>query len=253
MFGSPNSQSILRIVNHACFRPKSGLKCNPCSQQRVYSCINLLARPIMIQAQPVHPAFAFHRKNRRLFFPPRYFSSSYTKLNHPQTETETTPAFTYPPDQLLQSLEMTANVKLPPIPASEDKEVFWRAYLLANQIILYLGARPPAEAEAFSSAFQAGTVSPESEIARGRAAMTKITEMLIETTTYLSPESTLRSEHPEVLKSFENIKFLLESYKVKTGQEADLERWSRFFIGLRTEVVELAMRLRDVVEKDQKP
>lgn len=59
----------------------------------------------------------------------------------------------YSPEKLLQALEMMADSSesLPPIPSGQDQESFWRVYLLANQIIMYLAARPPTEAETFAA------------------------------------------------------------------------------------------------------
>ncbi|KAF9258069.1 hypothetical protein L218DRAFT_1005437 [Marasmius fiardii PR-910] len=162
------------------------------------------------------------------------------------------PAFTFPPDQLLQSLEMTSNIKLPPIPPSEPKEVFWRIYLLANQIILYLGARPPAEAEAFASVLESAIVPSESDIARGRSSLVRITGIIVDTMSFLPQTSEYRLKHPKVIKVIDNIQSLLEDYRRKTSKESEMERWSRFFNSLRTEVVELAMVLKDVVEGEEK-
>ncbi|KAL0057821.1 hypothetical protein AAF712_015521 [Marasmius tenuissimus] len=146
---------------------------------------------------------------------------------------------------------MTAGVQLPPIPPNADKESFWRAYLLANQIILYLGARPPAEAEAFSSVLQIGTVEPDSEIGRGRTAMVKVVEKVVESMSFLPTDSPLRQEYPEVLEAFEKVNFLLEQYKINTGDETAMEKWSRFYTGLRTELVEFTMKLTSFIEAEE--
>ncbi|KAL0571464.1 hypothetical protein V5O48_010500 [Marasmius crinis-equi] len=146
---------------------------------------------------------------------------------------------------------MTADVQLPPIPPSEDREAFWRAYLLANQIILYLGARPPAEAEAFSSVLQIGTVEPDSEIGRGRAALVKVTEKVVESMSSLPADSSLRGEYPEVLEAFEKVDFLLQEYRISTGEETQMEKWSRFYTGLRSDLVQFTLKLTSFIEREE--
>ncbi|KAK7047096.1 hypothetical protein VNI00_006760 [Paramarasmius palmivorus] len=178
----------------------------------------------------------------------RTFTTSPRRTTEPDP---VTPAFVFPADELLKALELTAKTTLPPIPPSEDKEAFWRAYLLSNQIILYLGARPPAEAEAFSSVLQAGTVAPDSPVARGRASLEKVSKMIIEAMSYLPQDSKLRAEHPDVIEVYERFAFTVESYgnRERKEEEFDLDAWSRFYVGLRTEVVQFAVMIGKVVEK----
>ncbi|KAF5345698.1 hypothetical protein D9758_013046 [Tetrapyrgos nigripes] len=122
--------------------------------------------------------------------------------------------YVYPAEDLLKSLEMTANTELPSIPPGQDQEYFWRAYLLANQIILYLAARPPAEAESFHAVLQSAVVELDSPIGRGRAGILKIVQMMVDTISTLPPDSPLRAQHPEVFEAYEKLSF---SHQVYTG------------------------------------
>ncbi|KAF5379358.1 hypothetical protein D9757_007677 [Collybiopsis confluens] len=60
---------------------------------------------------------------------------------------------TFPADKLLEALEMMAESSrtLPPVRPEFERESFWRAYLFSKQIIMYLAARPPTEAETFAA------------------------------------------------------------------------------------------------------
>ncbi|ESK83367.1 hypothetical protein Moror_5382 [Moniliophthora roreri MCA 2997] len=177
----------------------------------------------------------------------RTFKTSTRRLADPDP---VTPAFVFPPDELLKSLELTAKTQLPPIPPGEDKEVFWRAYLLANQIILYLGARPPAEAEAFASVLQAASVAPDSAVARGRSALARVSRMIVASMDYLPNDSKLRTEHADVVEAYERFAFIVESYQHKEQEgDFDLDAWSRFFNGLRTDLIQFAVKIGKVVEK----
>ncbi|KAJ3810152.1 hypothetical protein EV368DRAFT_82870 [Lentinula lateritia] len=158
----------------------------------------------------------------------------------------------YSPEKLLQALEMMADSSesLPPIPSGQDQESFWRAYLLANQIIMYLAARPPTEAETFAAIFQSASVPENSAIARGRAGVLKITKQIVKIMREVTPSSSLRSSHSEVFQAFENLQKTHDIYVAPSEENVnDMEKWSRFFVGLRTDLVEFTARIGTVVEE----
>ncbi|KAJ3988682.1 hypothetical protein F5890DRAFT_354340 [Lentinula detonsa] len=138
---------------------------------------------------------------------------------------------------------------LPPIPPEQDQENFWRAYLLANQIIMYLAARPPTDAETFAAIFQSASVPEDSAVARGRAGVLKITEQIIKTMNGITPTSSLRSSHSEVFQAYGALQKVHDAYVSPNKEDVnDLEKWSKFFVGLRTELVEFTLQVGTVVE-----
>ncbi|KAJ4474983.1 hypothetical protein J3R30DRAFT_3505667 [Lentinula aciculospora] len=156
----------------------------------------------------------------------------------------------FSPEKLLQALEMMADscLSLPPIPPGQDQESFWRAYLLANQIVMYLAARPPTEAETFASIFQSASVPESSAIAKGRIGVFRITKQIVNTMRDIPPTSSLRSSYPEVFQTYGALQKIYNTYVPAEEDVNDLDRWSMFFVGLRTELVEFAVRIGMVVE-----
>ncbi|KAJ3772071.1 hypothetical protein FB446DRAFT_737821 [Lentinula raphanica] len=161
----------------------------------------------------------------------------------------TTEAISFGSEELSKALELMveSSQSLPPIPPDQDQEMFWRAYLLANQIIVYLAARPPMEVEAFATLFQSASVPANSPIARGRIGVLKLTTEIVRVMDGIPPTSTLNSSHPEVFQAFKALKNDHDAY-VGEGSVDDLERWSKFFVGLRTDLIEFTTRIGTVVE-----
>ncbi|KAJ3994776.1 hypothetical protein F5050DRAFT_422712 [Lentinula boryana] len=199
-----------------------------------------------------HLPFIFHsfRNEKRVlsvFSSLRCIPRSYSTKTPSSTSTEVS----FSPEKLLQALEMMADSSdsLPPIPPEQDQESFWRAYLLANQIIMYLAARPPTEAETFAAIFQSASVPEDSAVARGRAGVLKITEQIMKTMNGITPTSSLRSSHSEVFQAYEALQKVHDAYASPTKEDVnDLEKWSKFFVGLRTELVEFTLQVGTVVE-----
>ncbi|KAJ3786791.1 hypothetical protein GGU10DRAFT_386391 [Lentinula aff. detonsa] len=170
-----------------------------------------------------------------------------------KTPSGTSSEVSFSPEKLLQALEMMADSSdsLPPIPPEQDQENFWRAYLLANQIIMYLAARAPTDAETFAAIFQSASVPEDSAVARGRAGVLKITEQIIKTMNGITPTSSLRSSHSEVFQAYEALQKVHDAYAYVSPTKEDvndLEKWSKFFVGLRTELVEFTLQVGTVVE-----
>lgn len=62
--------------------------------------------------------------------------------------------------------------------------------------------------------------------------------------------SSLRSSHSEVFQAFESLQKTHDIYVAPTEENVnDLEKWSRFFVGLRTDLVEFTARIGTVVEE----
>ncbi|KAJ3869602.1 hypothetical protein EV359DRAFT_76576 [Lentinula novae-zelandiae] len=207
------------------------------------------ARRSLCQPAPVHCLFPSKKRVSSVFSTSRCCSQRNYATDvpsYPGSEAS------YSPEKLLQALEMMADSSesLPPIPSGQDQESFWRAYLLANQIIMYLAARPPTEAETFAAIFQSASVPENSAVARGRAGVLKITKRIVKIMLEVPLSSSLRSSYSEVFQAFESLQKTHDIYVAPTEENVnDLEKWSRFFVGLRTDLVEFTARIGTVVEE----
>ncbi|THU95697.1 hypothetical protein K435DRAFT_797921 [Dendrothele bispora CBS 962.96] len=226
------------LARHLSFRLSSSLRqnCVPISR---FSTLNNKVVDVARWRVKSHPLI--HRSAERSTLIRAYSQAPSGSDNQDPIE----PTYVYPAEDLLQSLELTANTDLPKIPSGQDKEHFWRAYLLANQIILYLAARPPAEVESFSAVIQSAVVDSESAIGRGRSGIVKITQKIVDTMSTLPLDSPLRTEHLEVIQAYEKFGFLYQVYSdsVLRGDINDIETWSRFFTGIRTELIEFTVQI----------
>jgi len=65
----------------------------------------------------------------------------------------------------------------------------------------------------------------------------------------LPNDSSLRIVHPEVIQAYEKLGLLYQvhSDSILRGED-DLETWSLFFTGMRTELVEFTVQVGKVVE-----
>lgn len=76
--------------------------------------------------------------------------------------------------------------------------------------------------------------------------MLQLTKQIVATMSAIPPESALWSSHPEVLKAFEGLRRIYAEYE--SNSDSNLENWTKFFGGLRTELVEFMVRIGPVVE-----
>ncbi|KIK56384.1 hypothetical protein GYMLUDRAFT_247894 [Collybiopsis luxurians FD-317 M1] len=137
----------------------------------------------------------------------------------------------------------SSSKSLPPVQPQYEQESFWRAHLFANQIIMYLAARPPQDAQSFASIFKSAAVPDDSPIAQGRAGVLEITKQIVRTMSAIPPHSSLRSSHPDVFQSFQNLKSVYDGYSPD-----DLESWQRFYGGLESELVDFTSSISKIVE-----
>lgn len=87
--------------------------------------------------------------------------------------------------------------------------------------------------------------------------MLKVTNMIVDTMSSIPTSSSLRVDHADVFQALKTLRSTFGAYGKSTprkddelgSRSHDLESWTRFFVGLRTELPEFTARIRDVVEQ----